>query len=112
VLRTHAGAEIRAESDDLTIAVGVELEHLDGITKIEMKNLIARQAVDDGEGVGREQVIDARREGARGVVDGRECGLWDLSFGSVGLAEIAAFDGERFEMEELAKFVGGEFWHE
>ena len=67
--------------------------------------------MDDREGVWREQVVDACRERARAGVCGWERGVRDLSSGSVGLAEIAALDGERFELEELAEFVGGEFGH-
>ena len=51
------------------------------------------------------------RRRARTGVRGGERGGRDMSDESGGLAEIAAFDGERFEMEELAKFVGGEFGH-
>ena len=57
---------------NLAAAVGVELEHLDGISEIEVKDLFAGQAMDDGEGVGREQVVDACGEGARAGVCGWE----------------------------------------
>ena len=111
MLQAHPRANVRAEGDELALTIRVKLEHLDGISKIEVENLLAGEAMNDGEGVRREQVIDARREGARAGVCGWERGVRDLSGGSVRLAEIAAFDGERLEMEELAEFVGGEIGH-
>lgn len=93
--------QVLAEGEDSRAAIGVELEHFDGVSEIEMENFVGIEDVHLGKGAGFQEIVNggADRALAAGEID------WDG--GSVSAAEKAAFLGMWLEMQEGFDFCGG-----
>jgi hypothetical protein len=88
------GEQIGPENYDGGTAVGMELEHLDGIAEIEVEDLIGVEQVHLRELALFEEVVDGCALCA-GAARELECGG-----GRPGLAKTAALDGVRIELEQ------------
>lgn len=67
-LWTLASRKIVAENHRARGAIGQELEHFDRISVVKVENLIGREAVHLGKGIGLEQIIDAGSGAAVGRI--------------------------------------------
>ena len=67
-LWTLASRKIVAENDRARGAIGHELEHFDGVSVVKVENLVGREAVHLGKGIGLEQIIDASSGAAVGGI--------------------------------------------
>jgi hypothetical protein len=73
-----AGFEVGADEDDPVGAVGVEVEHLDGVAQVEVEDLVGGEAGHGRERVGGQEVVDRGAGRAGGAVAGRQAARGDL----------------------------------
>src|ERR1700676_5467028 len=94
-----------SEQNQFASSVLFQLQHLDRIAQVEMKDLLASQSMQTGEGIRGQQVIDSRGHCSPPCITGGQRSFRDIVCGSVRLDEIPALDRMGFQLQEVADLL-------
>src|SRR3984893_7938344 len=102
MLRTHSRSDVMPQQNQFTGSISFQLQHLNRITQIKMKYLVASQPVQTGERIRGQQIIDSCRDCSAIGIARRQRLFLQTESGSVRLHEIPALDGMRLELQQVA----------
>jgi len=106
-LELFVGEDIFAHGDDLSMTVGVKLEHGYRIAEVEMENFVGAETVHGGAGLRGQQIVDGGAEGTFSRVAVWKTGFAEQFGRAIGFGVETALVGMGFEFEPLDNIVRG-----